>query len=276
MSGKAVSDVLAEVFRRGGMKRNLRRAQVVLAWQRVAGRELSRFTRARAFEGGVLFVDTSDSETAMHLSMQRSRFVQVYGELGMAEVREIRFRSGRGAVEGVAEKQAERVEADSGELAALQERIAGLDLPPELARPVLRAAGGIAMTRARRRRQGWTPCVVCGALCQGGNLCLSCERYSHEPGVLRAALELAPDPLRATPWLTEDQRAVAAWLAAGRLEGQLGALLSHALADDRARSPLEKAAVNLVSLRTGKPPAELTTADWHLLPPAVARVLGLR
>src|SRR5690554_4697886 len=64
---KPVSVVLDEVFRRGGMKRSLKRAQVVVLWTRVAGRELSRFTRARAFRDGVLFVDTSDSETAMHL-----------------------------------------------------------------------------------------------------------------------------------------------------------------------------------------------------------------
>ena len=43
-----VSDVLAEVFKRGGMKRAVRRAEAVLLWRQVVGPEVAKFTEAKS------------------------------------------------------------------------------------------------------------------------------------------------------------------------------------------------------------------------------------
>ena len=76
--GSHVSDVLAEVFKRGGMKRAVKRAEAVLLWSQVVGPEVAKFTEAKSLQDGVLFVEVTDSETAMHLSLQRQRFIDVY------------------------------------------------------------------------------------------------------------------------------------------------------------------------------------------------------
>ncbi len=269
---KPVSVVLDEVFRRGGMKRSLKRAQVVVLWTRVAGRELSRFTRARAFRDGVLFVDTSDSETAMHLSMQRLRFIEGFTELGHPQVREIRFQPGRGTLEPAEDEPLPGVKADPGELARLHAALARL--PSDLAQPALQAAGGIALARARQRQLGWLPCRVCGSLCEGGDLCLSCARYRASPAVQRAVRILMVEPADPVGFLTDGQRAVAAWIAARALETEMTAHLPAVLADDSERDRLELLAVRFLVLDTGRPEAELTDMDWLRLPTAVGRILG--
>ena len=65
MSERHVSELLGEFFRRSGLKRAVRRAEAVLLWPQVAGAEVARFTEARVLRDGVLYVDVSDSETAM-------------------------------------------------------------------------------------------------------------------------------------------------------------------------------------------------------------------
>ena len=50
--GGHVSEVLAEVFRRGGMKRAVKRAEAVLLWPQVVGSEVARFTEAKALQDG--------------------------------------------------------------------------------------------------------------------------------------------------------------------------------------------------------------------------------
>src|SRR5690606_9882251 len=93
---KPVGALLNELFRRKGMKRSLRRAEAVLLWPRIVGADVAKFSTARSVRDGVLFVDVSDSETAMHLSMQRRRFLSAYRDTyGVTDVRDVRFQVGR-------------------------------------------------------------------------------------------------------------------------------------------------------------------------------------
>ena len=270
---KPIAHVLAEVFRRGGMKRSVQRAQLVVMWPRVAGAELSRFTKASSFRDGVLYVETTDSETAMHLGLQRERFVRVFHDYGLTGVRDIRFRPGR-IDEPAKPAQALAAEADSSDLQPLALRLGQLDLSEEVAAEALKAAGGIALTRTRRRQLGWQPCIICTALCERGGLCMTCSRYSAETGTQRAARLLVADPAHPTPWLTEDQRAVAAWLAAAQVDRLLLELLPQVLADQRLLPQLELLAGNWLVLSTGTPAERLEDADWLRLPERIARVLG--
>lgn len=271
-----VSELLAEVFRRGGMKRSLKRAQAVLLWPQIAGTQLAAFTRARNLVDGVLFVDVPDSETAMHLTLQRKRFLDVFqGKFGAREVRDIRFQTGR-QVETV-EPQVEEgppLPPDPHDLSKLTRALGELELPEELSRPALRAAESMLAYRARRKAEGWTNCPTCDALTPEPGLCSTCGRYAENPQVVSAARELLVNPEAATPHLSEDQRSVAIMLALQELDGTLSELLPQSIADRELRPQLEAAARCYLALRLGKPADQLGDGDLALLPQRVARVLG--
>lgn len=270
---ETAAKVLAELFRRSGFRRRLGRARIVIAWNEVAGRELSRFTRASGFRDGILYVDTTDSETAAHLALERMRFVEGFRSRGIRELKDIRFRAGR-VVPEEETPPAPRGEADPGELAALKRGLGSLELEPELAASALRAAESVARSRAARRELGWEACRVCGLPAQGGRFCVICSRYAQAPGVKRAARLLQAEPRSSTAWLTEDERATALFLAAEELHGELLALLPQVIADGRLRGTLELKAAAWLCLMTGRGPGQLTEEDWLLLPPRVLRVLG--
>lgn len=275
MAEKNVADVLAELFRRAGMRRQVQRAQLVIMWPRIAGPELSRFTKAAAFKDGVLYVDTTDSETAMHLGLQRTRFLESFHRSGARELKDIRFRPGR-----ISEPEPEAAPlpevAAEADLAGLEAALADLPLPAELADAASKAASGIARTRTMRRQLGWEPCAVCSGLTEKPGLCLTCSRYAQAPATARAAQVLSRDPEAAVPWLTEAQRDVAAWQAAAEVARQVQTLLPKTLADQRLLPELEQLAGRWLVLHLGRPAAALTDQDWLLLPAAVGRVLGRR
>ncbi|HEX7003310.1 MAG TPA: DUF721 domain-containing protein [Trueperaceae bacterium] len=271
-----VSELLAEVFRRGGMKRSLKRAQAVLLWPQVAGKQLAAFTRARSLVDGVLIVEVPDSETAMHLTLQRQRFLDVFqGKFGAREVRDIRFQTGRrvGAEEQPA-VEAKQVQVDPTDLAQLTRALGELELPDELSQPALQAAQSMLAYRARRKAEGWSNCPTCDALTPETGLCSTCRRYSEDPQVVAAAGRLAVNPSVGTPALSEEQRSVASLLAQRELAGTLSELLPQVLADPQLRQQLETVARCYLALRLGKAPAQVSDADLALLPPKVARILG--
>jgi hypothetical protein len=270
-----VSELLAEVFRRGGMKRALKRAQAVLLWPQVAGSQLAGFTHARNLVDGVLMVDVPDSETAMHLTLQRQRFLDAFqGKFGAREVRDIRFQTGR-RIEAEKPEPESPVDApiDPAELGRLTRALGEMELPEELSRPALRAARSMLAYRARRKAEGWSECSICGALSAEPGLCNTCRRYAASPAVRSGAERLAVDPCVPLPLLSEDERAVAVLLARQQLEATLDELLPQVLADQELRPQLETAARCLLALRSGKAPADVGDAELAGLPVRVARVL---
>lgn len=201
MPERHVTEILEEVFRRAGMKRGLKRAEAVLLWPRVVGAEVARFAAARALRDGVLYVDVSDAETAMHLGLQRRRFLAVYHDTYRAlEVKDIRFQvgapppggalpggglppagaagttprgyiahpRGAGAPDASADgAAAPRTAADPVALAELVRELDAMHLPEDVAATALRAGRSFLALRARQRAEGWLPCPACGALHDG-------------------------------------------------------------------------------------------------------------
>ena len=256
-----VADVLAEVFRRGGMKRAVRRAEAVLLWPQVVGPEVARFATATVLKNGVLYVETSDSETSMHLAMQRQRFLDVYrGRYGVTEIRDIRFRVGEPDVGDDPAPEPAPVAVDGDELARLSAAVGDLELG-ELTKPALEAGRAMLRWRAEREAAGWTPCPTCGALAPDAGLCDACERYASTPAVQRASTRLAADPTAATPLLSDDERAVAVHLGLAFL-------------DDGLRPQLEHVARCRVALGRGIAPADVDDDALRELDPRIARVLG--
>lgn len=292
MGERHVSEFFAEVFRRAGMKRSLRRAEAVLLWPRVVGADVARFTTARALREGVLYVDVTDSETAMHLSMQRSRFLGEFRTTyGVNDVREIRFQVGRveapnqhDDAAGPPPPDAERV--DPRELARMARDLTALELPEGVAQVTLQAGRQFLALQSARRAAGWEPCPTCGALHDGPirpltpreealqvagrtdetvqlarELCAACARYAHEGRVVAAAMRLKLDPTASTPELGDDERAVARYLAALRLDADLRELMPAAALDQSILPQLDRAARCRVALALDTTPQSVTSAD---------------
>lgn len=275
MAERHVKNFIGEVFRRGGMRRAVRRAEAVLMWPRIAGPNLARFTRARSLKDGVLFVDVPDSETAMHLSLQRARFLAAYdARFGSREVREIRFRTGR-APDAKAEQPAATAPApDPDELVSLTRSLGGLDLPEPLMGPALAAARAMLAHRSRARAAGWTPCPHCTALSPEPGPCDACRRHLRAPRVLRAADRLVMNPADPLGDLAAEEAAVARALAAEALDARLDELLPQVLASPALAPQLERAARHRLALDDGVSPDVVDDDDHARLDPRVARALG--
>lgn len=304
MAERHVSEFFAEVFRRAGMKRSMKRAEAVLLWPRVVGADVARFSTARALQGGILYVDVSDSETAMHLSMQRSRFLGEYRTTyGVKDVREIRFQVGRvrpterdPVPDGPRPPDLEHV--DPQDLARIARDLDALELPDEVAQVTLQAGRRFLALQAARREAGWVPCPTCGALHDGRvrsltpreealaeagrreeavelarELCAACARYSQEGRVRSAALRLKLDPTAETPQLGEDERAVARHLAARHLDEDLRELMPVAALQPAVLPQLDKAARCRVALAEGGAPADVTQEALERFDPRITQLL---
>jgi len=273
-----VADLLAEVFKKGGLKRGVRRAEAVLLWPQVVGAKVARFTEAKTLQDGVLFVEVPDSETAMHLSFQRQKFVNVYSaKFGVRDVKDVRFRTGRRPLLEESAPPKPTVQPDPKALAELSRTVARAGLPDDLSRSAMRAAKAMLSWRAAREAEGWVPCAVCAGLTppdKGRGLCTTCARYADFPKVRSASRALAVAPGQATPLLSDDERAVAVYGAKAYLSEKLQELLPHVLADPAYKPHLEFAARCYLAHLLGKPLTEVTEADLSRLDARIARALG--
>ncbi len=272
--GNHVSDVLAEVFRRGGMKRAVKRAEAVLLWPQVVGPEVAKFTEAKVLRDGVLFVETSDSETSMHLMLQRQRFIDVYqGKFAVKELRDIQFRVGRPRrKDEPVRPTADPPQVDAAALSRLARNLG--DLPETLVQPAIHAAKALLVAQQQKLAAGWLPCPICKTLTDTQALCITCQRYRAEPRVKRAAEELSTDPDRLTPLLSEDERLVAIHLAKDRLSTQIVELLPQVLANPGSKAVLESAALCYVALHHHKALAAVSDEDLLVLDSRVLRIMG--
>ncbi len=297
-----MAELLAEVFRRGGMKRGVRRAEAVLLWRRLVGPELAAFSAAKVLRDGVLYVNVSDSETAMHLSMERLKFLGAYRDrYGVKDVREIRFQVGRlRDADEAAEPALELLQPDPAELRRLTISLGELGLPEELEHQALEAGRGMLALQAARRQQGWTPCPTCGVLHDGAVrsdthreaalkeagrtdpevelgrlLCQACARYAQGGRVRAAARRLRTAPLAAVDSLSEEERSVARYLAGRGLDSTLAALLPAAVANPGLARQLAGVARVRLALAHERPPESFTSEDLRNLDPRIAKVLSL-
>lgn len=272
----STKDLIPAVLGRYGIKRGVSRARAVLLWPKVAGRDLAAFAQARRFREGTLFVEVTDSETAQHLRMQAARLIRVYHEsYGLQELHSIHFSSGRVYPEAPSVVRPEILPDPEG-LARWARELEALQLPDALTSTTFATAKALLTYQARCQAQGWRPCSICAVHIPEGSYCLACERHRHSPKVQRAANMLATKPHQLTPQLSDDERAVALYLAEHYLREQLQALLPQTLADGRLRRQLEQIARCYLAYVCQKPLQDINDDDMALhLDARVARVLGL-
>lgn len=275
MAERHVAELIGDVFRRGGMVRAVRRAEAVVAWPAIVGPELARFAQARSLKDGVLFVDVPDSETAMHLSWQRSRILEAYArELGRREVRDVRFVAGRSSAHEEPTVAPPEREPDPQEWRALAGALAPLGLAPEVAEAALQAARAMLRHRQRARAAGWTPCPDCGALTPDVGPCGACRRLREAPAVRRLAERWTVDPSAEAPQRSEEEREMARTLAVERLDAQVNEVLPQVVTSPELRPQLEHAARIRIALAEDRPVNEVDDDDLRRYDVRVARVLG--
>jgi hypothetical protein len=269
-----VSEALAEVFKRAGMKRGVKRAEAVLLWPQVVGTEVAKFSQAKSLREGILWVEVPDSETSMYLTLQRDKFIDVYrARFKVREIKDIRFRVGRPQVESTPTPQP-TTKVDGKALSELARKLGQLELPEGLAGVTMQAAKAMLAYRARKLADGWVACQLCGILTETPEMCPTCQRYASDLKVRRAAQILTVSPQEPTPLLSDEERLVSRHLAKTSLGNTLLELLPHALADQSVRPQLEHAARCFLSLTLGKTVDEINEEDYSLLDMPVARALG--
>jgi hypothetical protein len=268
-----VSDILADVFSKSGIKRGMKRAEAVLMWRHVVGPDVAKFSEAKTLQDGILYVEVPDSETSMHLTLQRQKFLDVYKvKFKVQDIYDIRFRVGRVQEKQQKQKSKETViHVDPKALAQLTRSLT--ELPEQLAQPTMQAARSMLAYRERRLAEGWQACKLCSALSEK-DTCDACERYKTETKVIRASELMMEQPLDPTPFLSSEERAVAIYLAQEKLKEQIAEMLPFVLADPKYKVELEKTSRAYLSLKLMKPLEALNDNDLDLLDGRVARALG--
>lgn len=302
------SNALAELFGRSGMKRRLKRAEAVILWPQVVG-DVARFSHAKRLQDGVLVVEVADSETAMHLSHQRHRFIDAYQRrFGVSELKDIRFRVGKPpAPSPHTPAPTASAAPDPKALAALAKHINN-ELPDALAAPALQAAKAMLRAQATRAAKGAPRCAVCDVITQplitqplsnqtptnptrtnkpsnrhqtthpdshSTALCRACRRYLEHPLVTRASRALTVNPDQATPELSDDERLAALWQAKNLLRDRIDTLVAYVLAEPEQRVVLETAVRCYLALHLKKPLTDITEDDFVKLEPHLQRLLGI-
>jgi hypothetical protein len=268
-----VSDILADVFSKSGIKRGMKRAEAVLMWRHVVGPDVAKFSEAKTLQDGILYVEVPDSETSMHLTLQRQKFLDVYKvKFKVQDIYDIRFRVGRVQEKQQKQKSKETViHVDPKALAQLTRSLT--ELPEQLAQPTMQAARSMLAYRERRLAEGWQACKLCSALSEK-DTCDACERYKTETKVIRASELMMEQPLDPTPFLSSEERAVAIYLAQEKLKERIAEMLPFVLADPKYKVELEKTSRAYLSLKLMKPLETLNDNDLDLLDGRVARALG--
>lgn len=284
------SDAVTAFTRRAGMRRGLRRAQIVLAWDRLAGPDLAQFTYAKRFHQGVLYVDVSDAETALHLQYERTRFLTGYTRLGFTEVKDIRFAAAALPQRPEAQQHAPEVPADPALVARLFADIEQAQLAGELAAAARAAAESFARNQARKKAQGAQPCIICGALHMGHDrpltlqdeaklaagrrvpgetlrlLCISCRMHALSARTDRFSRSLVLGTTSTPGEATPEEAQVARFLAADYLREMLERLAGEVVRHPTAREQLAELANRYRELCTppGEPPAPETVLSEHV------------
>lgn len=231
--------LLERLFARQGLKRGMRDARVVQAWRRAVGPEAARLSEARRFSRGTLLVDVADSETAMHLAMQRRRFIDAINDvLGWEAVKEIRF-AARGLVTP-AETPVSAEEPKFGKPNPVDvyeaSRLTGPAVQAGGLEAVKRAAAAFAAREREAQAAGWSRCMYCETVVAEGQSCVTCRRYEHDPRVQQIAARWAEGDSMTTMVLTDDEMRVARILAAEKILQQIELELPIALTDRQVAS----------------------------------------
>jgi len=75
-SGAAISDVLSRVLRAKGLDEGVRRAAVLLDWDRCVGERIAEVSQATGVEGGTVYVEVRSSVWLQELTFMRKEILE--------------------------------------------------------------------------------------------------------------------------------------------------------------------------------------------------------
>ncbi len=268
-----VSDLISEVISKSGIKRGMRRAETVILWPHVVGPEVSKFSQAKSLQDGILYVEVQDSETSMHLMIQRQKFLDIYhSKFKIKEIQDIRFRVGRPEVLEVHKtNKSTPIHVDPRALAQLTKPLT--HLPESISKPTMQTARALLAYRERKLAKGWQACTLCGAISEK-SLCDACTRYKEDPKVIKASENLMREPTHRAPFLSDEEHMVAIDLAKEKLKERMSELLPFVLSEPSYKPELERCSRVYVALLKGKSLAALLESDLDILDGRIARALG--
>lgn len=263
MKAKRVGDVLAQVLRKGGLERGIKRGQVVALWPQIAGPALADLTEAERLEDGVLFVRVNDAVLNHQLTYMREGFLQRYHEQLPKMVKEIRFQVGQ-TERKTKSKAAKPKPATLSSEDESQARVWAEGMPQDLQGVVYKAARAV---KQRQKSNPHPPCVICG-LSQPQSPCTHCQKLLLDPLVVREAGRLTRFPLKSR--LEGDPLQAARYLAQSKLEGQLRELLQQTIQQPDLLPILQDTARRYLQLRSGQ---KQVAAYRSLLPETLQSLL---
>ena len=91
-----IGSVLEQMASRLGIKKQLKKAQVINEWADIVGERIANETRPDHIRGVILFVDCSSPVWAQQLTLLRPDILKkIRGRVGPGVVVDVRFKTGR-------------------------------------------------------------------------------------------------------------------------------------------------------------------------------------
>lgn len=94
--GEHISSILETIVARMGIKKQLKRAQVINEWPDIVGARIGRETKADRIRGTILFVNCSSPVWAQELEFMKPEIAKKIRErVGPGVVTDVRFKTGQ-------------------------------------------------------------------------------------------------------------------------------------------------------------------------------------
>ena len=89
---RSIMDIVNQCLRQNGLETPMRQTRLIDAWERVAGKTISKYTGEKFIRNQTLFVKISNPALRADLSMMREELVnRLNQEVGSRLITEIRF-----------------------------------------------------------------------------------------------------------------------------------------------------------------------------------------
>lgn len=176
----SLDNLLGESLKALGLEKQLLEQACVSAWDEVVGERIAAAAQPEFIKDGKLFVITKSSTWANELSFLKEDIMKRLNErVGKRTVKEMVFRAGKVEKKEKQEQKKEDIELTTEEIKEAEEE--ALKNTSELSDPARKMLIEIMKYNKWKRKKGWKPCRICGALQDSERgICPPCERERGE------------------------------------------------------------------------------------------------
>jgi len=203
---ESVGVIFQRMLERMPLKKEFKVRRAMLHWKDIVGDDIAAQSSPFCFERHTLWLGVRNSVWSHHLWMMRHRLVSALNAyIGEPLVEDIRFDSYREQQEFMLDGEEEmmpdvgaelkKIQIDAQDSEAIRNLVAKIQ-DSELKKRAARLYRGELTLRKYKKKKGFRPCRICGALCED-DLCTACSRRQRE-GQMAEVRRL----LDALPWFT--------------------------------------------------------------------------